>query len=464
MVPKTREFKKDLPRHLKEKTVLANIQRAAEIAVRKRNQSVAELSDWEKMREKAHQIRRRVIDNLGENLDQFEQNARKNGAEVLRAETAADANSLAEEISLRHGVKSIVKAKSMLSEEIGFNDYMIGKGFEVVETDLGEYILQLAHEHPSHLIGPAMHKSRAEIAKLFSEKLGIPYSDDPQLLTRTARDILREKFLNADMGVTGANFGIVENGAIVIVENEGNARMCFTLPRVHLALIGIERLIPRVEDLALFLTLLSRSGNGQKLTSYVSMINGSRLPEAYDGAEKTYYILVDNRRSSFLADEHLKEALYCIRCSACYNVCPVYRNIGGHAYGWVYQGPIGAVINPQLLGLENAKDLPFASSLCGSCTDVCPVKIPLHHLLLYQRSRIVNELKPSRIEKATFKGFVNINKSSGRLENIVKIGRIIQRMAPGGLYFPGWSKSRSFPKLAKQSFRQWWKENQDDDS
>jgi len=463
MIPKTKIFKKELPRHLQNKTVLKNIQRASEIAVNKRNKSVAELPDWEEMREKAYQIKRSVIDNLHKNLEKFETNARKNGVEVLRAKNAEEANSLAEEIAKQHNVSLIAKAKSMLSEEIGFNDYLIGKGYEVVETDLGEYILQLANESPSHLVGPAIHKSRQEIAQLFTEKLGIPYSDDPQTLTLTARNILREKFLKADMGVTGANFGIIENGAIAIVENEGNARMCYTLPKIHLALIGIERLIPRVEDLALYLTLLSRSGNGQKLTSYVSMLTGPRLPDAYDGPEKSYYILIDNKRSTFLEDENLKQALYCIRCSACYNVCPVYRNIGGHAYGWVYQGPIGAVINPQLLGLENAKDLPFASSLCGACTDVCPVKIPLHHLLLYQRSRIISHLKPSRMEKVVFKGFAAVNKSPAKFQRAGKIGRMLQKIIPGGFYFPGWSKSRQFPKLADKSFREWWKNNSNQD-
>jgi L-lactate dehydrogenase complex protein LldF len=456
MIPRTKEFKKELPKHLRNDTVRRNISKALDLSISKRNAAVAEVPDWEELREKANHIRRQIIDNLYDNLNVFEKNARKNGVKVFRAAGASEANSIAEEIAKNHAVKSIVKSKSMVSEEIGFNDYMIAKGFEVVETDLGEFIIQLANETPSHLIGPAIHKSIPEIAQLFSEKLGVPYSEDPLVLTETARKILREKFLNADMGVTGANFGIVENGGIIIVENEGNGRMCSTLPKIHLALIGMERLIPGVNDLALFLTLLCRSATGQRLSSYVSMLTGPKPAESFDGAERSYYIIIDNKRSSFLRDDNLKQALYCIRCSACYNVCPVYQNIGGHAYGWVYQGPIGAVITPQFLGLENARDLPFASSLCGSCTDVCPVKIPLHRLLWYQRSRIVKELKSSKFERMIFRGFNKIAQSSRIFHKMGKIARMIQKVIPGNLYSRGWTASRKFPGIAKTSFHDWW--------
>ncbi len=260
------------------------------------------------------------------------------------------------------------------------------------------------------------------------------------------------------MGVTGANFGIVENGSITVVENEGNARLCMSLPRVHIAFIGIERLIPTTDDLDLFLKLLCRSSTGQKLTSFISTISGPKSSHEYDGPDKVYYILVDNGRSSFLEDEHLKEALYCIRCGACYNTCPIYQNIGGHAYGWVYQGPIGAVITPQFLGLEEAKSLPFASSLCGSCTDICPVKIPLHHLLLYQRNRIVQYHLNSKVEKVAFKGFTSVNRSAKKFLKLAKWGGGLQRIIKVG-YVPGWSVSREFPPIAKQSFREWWKKS-----
>jgi len=460
MIPKTKEFKKELPKHLGNKALIRNIDRATRLTVEKRNKSVAEIPEWEDMREKANQIRSDVIRNLYQYLDDFEKNAVDNGIIVNRTKDAEEANLIAKKIAKEHNAKLIVKAKSMLTEEIGFNSYMIKEGYDVIETDLGEYILQIANEPPSHLIGPAIHKSRSDIGKLFSEKLGVPYSEDPKFLTETAKNIIREKFFKADIGVSGANFGIVENGGIAIVENEGNARMCFTVPKIHIAFIGMERLLPRVKDLSLFLPLLSRSANGQKMTSYVTMLTGPRKKEAYDGPEKTYYIIVDNKRSTFLEDEKLKEALYCIRCSACYNVCPVYQNIGGHAYGWVYQGPIGAIITPQLLGLENAPDLPFASSLCGSCTDVCPVKIPLHNLLLHQRKRIISEVKTSTIEKMMFKAFGYFTSSSSKFQRAGNWGRIFQKLFLNKTFVPGWSKTREFPKLAEESFNKWWREKE----
>lgn len=458
LIPTTKTFQRDLPAHLANETMRRNIAKAAWHSVVKRNEMAAELPEWEELREQAHRIKREMIEHHAENLDAFERNARHKGIEVFRAKDAREANRLAEDIARKHGVKRIVKSKSMVTEEIGFNDYMIDKEFEVIETDLGEYIIQLAHESPSHLTAPALHKSRLEIAELFREKLGIPYTEDPGELTEIARKVLREKFLTAEMGVTGANFAIIESGGIAIVENEGNARMCATLPPVHVAFIGMERLIPHVSDLSLFLTLLCRSATAQRLTSFVSVINGPRQPGAYDGPEHLYYIIIDNKRSTLLNDEQLKQALYCIRCGACYNTCPVYQNIGGHAYGWVYQGPIGAIITPQFLGLEEAKALPFASSLCGSCTDICPVKIPLHHLLLYQRQRIVRQKLSSGVEKAAFKGFSFAARSSKRFAAAGKLGGRLQRMLPLKFAVPGWTKSREMPEIKTRSFREWWKE------
>jgi len=457
LIPTTKAFKKDLPAHLANETMRSNIARAAWHSVEKRNQVVAEIAEWEELREQAHRIKREVIDHLFENLDTFETNARQKGIEVFHARGAKEANQLAEKIARKHGVKRIVKSKSMVTEEIGFNDYMLAKDFEVIETDLGEYIIQLAQESPSHLTAPALHKSRVEIAGLFREKLGIPYTENPGELTEIARKVLREKFLSADMGVSGANFAIIESGGIAIVENEGNARMCATLPAVQVAFIGMERLIPRVSDLSLFLTLLCRSATAQRLTSFVSVINGPRPPGAYDGPEYLYYIIIDNKRSTLLEDEQLKQALYCIRCGACYNTCPVYQNIGGHAYGWVYQGPIGAIITPQFLGLEEARVLPFASSLCGSCTDICPVKIPLHHLLLYQRQRIVRQNLSPGMEKAAFKGFSFVARSSGRFAALGRWSGKLQRMLPLKFAVPGWVKSREMPEIAAKSFREWWR-------
>lgn len=458
MTPETKDFKKNLPIHLANKTMRKNISAAAFSSIGVTHKTAADISEWQEMRQQAHLLKKQIIDNLPENINTFEKNARKRGIKVLRAKDAAEAVALAEEIARKHRVKQIVKSKSMLTEEIGFNRFMIEKGYDVVETDLGEYIIQLADETPSHLIGPAMHKSRVEIAQLFHEKLGLPYSEDPKVLTQAARELLRQKFLTAEMGVTGANFGIVENGCITIVENEGNARMCSTVPDVHVAFIGMERLIARASDLSIFLRLLCISGTGQKLASFISTIDGPRQPGAFDGPEHVYYIIVDNKRSSFLEDDQLKQALYCIRCGACYNTCPVYGNIGGHAYGWVYQGPIGAVITPQFVGLENAKDLPFASSLCGSCTEVCPVKIPLHHLLLYQRKRIVETVGAALPEKIAMRGFGKVMASFKRYSRFGAVAKKLLRLTGGKFPKITWRVSRELPKIPAGSFRDWWEE------
>ena len=457
MESKTREFKRNLPEHLGNRQMRTNIAKATWLSMNKRAKVVSEIEDWEGLREQAYHIKKDIVDNLWEHLDTFQKNAETRGIVVHRARDAKEANAIAETIAREHKVKLIVKSKSMLTEEIEFNPYMIGKGFEVVETDLGEYILQLADQAPSHLTGPAVHLSKIEIAKIFQEKLGIPYSEDPTHLTKTARDLLREKFLQADMGVTGANFGMVENGSIAVVENEGNARMCMYLPPVHVAFMGIERMIHRIDELSIFLTLLCRSATGQKMTSFISVSDGPRREGYYDGPKHVHYILVDNKRSGLLDEPHLKEALHCIRCGACYNTCPVYQNIGGHAYGWVYQGPIGAVITPHLRGLEETRDLPFASSLCGSCSEVCPVKIPLHHMLLHQRNKVVEAGLAPRMEKLAMKGFVKVNQSPQRLGNVANLGKHLQRLMGSRLPVPGWTSSREFPQMAKTTFQEWWK-------
>jgi L-lactate dehydrogenase complex protein LldF len=285
----------------------------------------------------------------------------------------------------------LVKGKSMVTEEIGLNEDLIGQGIEVWETDLGEFIIQLAGEPPSHIIGPAVHKNKAQIADLFAEKLGVPRVETPEELTRIAREKLREKFVHADMGITGANAAVAETGSIVLLENEGNIRLCTTIPRIHVALVGIEKVIPTLDDLATLLALLPRSATGQKLSSYTTIITGPRRPGEADGPEEFHLILLDNGRSRILADPDRRQCLYCVRCGCCLNTCPVYRKAGGHSYGWVYSGPIGAVLTPQLIPARLARDLPFASTLCGACGDVCPVKIPLPKLLLTMRQRITED-------------------------------------------------------------------------
>lgn len=456
MIPRTREFKKRLPIFIADTKLRQNVARNTWTAVIKRNKSVAEVENWEDLREKAYRIKQAVLNALEENLSLFQKNAEANGVNVLWASDAKAANALAEQIARKHGVRKIVKSKSMMTEEIGFNEYMQKRGYEVLETDLGEFIVQLADEPPSNLISPAMHKSLADIAQLFSEKLGIPYREDPQYLTRVARKILRSKFMEADMGVTGANFAIVENGAVAIVENEGNARMCTTLPGVHVAVLGIEKLIPTMADLGIFLTLLCRSGTGQKLTSYVSILYGLPRVGELDGPRHIYYILVDNGRRRMLKDAMLRQALYCIRCSACYNICPVYQNLGGHAYGWVYQGPIGSILTPEFVGLENAANLPFASTLCGNCSEVCPVKIPLHHLLVYQRMRVVQRGLNQPLETVFFKMFRRIMVSPKFYERAGNFLRLVQKFLSQPK-IPRWSRSRVSPKLSPLGFRQWWR-------
>lgn len=413
--------------------------------------------NWHEMRQQAHLIKKDVVENLESYLTEFIREAEKNDITVLRAKDAAEAVRLAGEIARKNNVRKVVKSKSMLTEEIGLNPYLESEGIKVVETDLGEYIIQLNGDPPSHLTGPAIHLSRKEIAEIFQEHLGIEYTEEPELLTKLARERLRQDFLEAEMGITGANFAIAENGQIAVVENEGNARLCATVTPIHVAFIGMERLLPAFKDLGLFLPLLCRSSTGQRLTSFISTFGGPVGSAELDGPEQVYFIIVDNGRSNLLADEKLKEALYCIRCGACYNSCPVYQNIGGHAYGWVYQGPIGAVITPSLLGLEKAKELPFASSLCGTCTEVCPVKIPLHDLLLYQRQRVVAAgLKPA-IERKGIQLFVNTAAKPARFKRLAKIGKKAQSILGRFALLPGWSKSRALPEVPESDFSSWWK-------
>jgi len=452
-------FKEDLPSHLGNATMRRNVDRATWLSMNKREKMIAEI-DWPAMREQARVIKKSVIDNLDSSLQQFIEQAESRGVTVLRAADAQEAVKLASKIAHDNNVKRVVKSKSMLTEEIGLNSYLEAEGLKVVETDLGEYIIQLNGDPPSHLTGPAIHLSRQEIGEIFQEHLSIPYTDDPETLTRAARELLRKEFLQADMGITGANFGIMENGCITVVENEGNARLCASVPDIHVAFIGMERLIPKMEDLGLFLPLLCRSSTGQRLTSFISTFDGPASSEKPDGPEKVFYIIVDNGRSKLFEDERLREALHCIRCGACYNSCPIYQNIGGHAYGWVYQGPIGAVITPTLLGLEKAKDLPFASSLCGTCTSVCPVKIPLHDLLLYQRENIVSKGLQPNVEWLGFKTFVSSTTSSKRFARLAGIGKRIQRMTGSWLKVPGWSISRDLPEPPNESFRHMWRKSE----
>jgi L-lactate dehydrogenase complex protein LldF len=417
-----------------------------------RTKAWEELSDVEGLRERAREIRTRTMDDLEGHLAAFTSAAELAGAHVHFCRTGDEASATIADICRQAGAKLAVKSKSMASEEIGLNEALAGAGVEPVETDLGEYILQLAGEHPVHIIAPAIEKTGVDVAKLFSQAEGRPVSPELGELTRAARRQLREAFLSADVGITGANFGVAETGSICLVTNEGNGRLCSSLPRVHVALMGIERVVPTLADLAVLLELLGRSGTGQKLTVYTTLLTGPRRAGETDGPEELHVVLLDNGRSR-LAGTRYREMLNCIRCGACLNVCPVYRKSGGGAYGPVYSGPMGAVLVPLLTGLEQASSLPHASSLCGACTAACPVKIPLHELLLELRSDLVGERVASRGERLGFAlwSLAWSRPRTYRLSTtIARLGRPLARhVGPGR----AWAAGRVLPRLARRRFR-----------
>jgi L-lactate dehydrogenase complex protein LldF len=357
-----------------------------------RDEAFEALPEAEALRKEARRIREDALDRLDVLLEQLEENVTLLGGKVHWAEDAAAARRVVEGIAVSRGVRTAVKGKSMVGEEIGLNEGLEARGLEVMETDLGEFIIQLAHEPPSHLVGPAIHKTRPQIAELFRDALGAPLMDDPEEMTRFARTTLRERFLSADMGITGANFLVASPGAVVLFENEGNIRLSTTLPRLHVAIAGIEKVVPSWEELAVLMRLLPLSATGQKLSSYVSILLGPRRPGEADGAEEFHLVLVDNGRSRILADPESRESLRCIRCGACLNRCPVYLKAGGHAWGWVYSGPIGSVLTPQLIeNPRTASALPYATTLCGACTEACPVKIDIPRILTALRRRYAED-------------------------------------------------------------------------
>ncbi len=366
----------------------------------KRDAAISTLPDFEGLREKASELKLGVLERLEEYLKEFQENAEKRGTRVYRAADAAAAREIISGIFREKGVKRVVKSKSMVSEEIHLNEHLEKGGIEVVETDLGEYIVQLASESPSHIIAPAIHKDRTQVGKLFQEKLGVPFTDDISELTKIARQALREKFLGADAGVSGANFLVAQTGSIAIFTNEGNGRMVTTVPRLHLVITSMEKVIPALADLVPFIRLLPRSATGQVVTSYLSIVSGPRREGEGTGADEVHVVILDNGRSRIL-EGACREILKCIRCGACMNVCPVYRTVGGHAYGWTYPGPMGIVLTSALLGLEKSHPIVDASTLCGACAEVCPVKIPLVELILL--------LRREKVER----GLVNFKEKSG---------------------------------------------------
>ncbi len=415
-----------------------------------------QFADINLVKERAKNIKWRALENLQEYLEEFEMHFTSRGGKVIWAENSQEALDEILKICEEKGCKTIVKSKSMVTEEIHLNHFLEENNIESIETDLGEYIQQLDGEPPYHIVTPAMHKSKEDVAKLFSEKLGTSSKLSPQELTLVAREKLRVKYVEAQIGITGANFIISDTGGIAITENEGNGRLTSAWPKTHIVIAGIEKMIPSITDLALLWPLLSTYGTGQKVTVYSSIISGPRQPGESDGPEEMYVILLDNNRTNILANPVQRESLYCIRCGACLNVCPVYKNIGGHTYGTTYSGPIGSVITPNLSGLEEYKHLSYASSLCGACTEVCPVKINLHELLLVNRHDSVEEGYTTFSEKMAWKiwKFASLkrgmmNKGNGGLKT-----KVVNRL------FKDWNKHHTPLEFSKKTFNEMWKEHQ----
>jgi L-lactate dehydrogenase complex protein LldF len=410
---------------------------------------------WQSLRSAAHAIKAYSIENLDRLLVEFESQFVARGGNVLWAPTAQDGVAHVLDICRRHGATAVVKGKSMVSEELALNEHLAAAGIDPVETDLGEYIVQLAGQRPSHIIGPALHMSRQDVGRLFADKLGIPYTEDPEALMSAARIRLRARYLQAQVGMTGVNFAIAQTGTVVVVENEGNGGLSASVPPVHIFLMGIEKVIPRLADLPVFLQLLARSGTGQKLTTYTHHFLGA------EPGKTVYCVIVDANRTELLADPKTREALYCIRCGACLNICPIYRRAGGHAYGGVYAGPIGSVITPPMSGMERSGELPFVSTLCGACQDECPVKIDLPHQLVYLRHRVVDSGKRraggDRRAIAMFsRAMGDLQAYRGALTWLRRAARLGRRIK----WYPGalgvWAKDRVLPEPAAQSFKEWW--------
>ena len=415
-----------------------------------------QFTDVMQVRERAKNTKWEAIEHLDRYLLEFEKKISARGAKVIWAEDSAQALEAIGAICKERNCKTLVKSKSMVTEEIHLNDYLETNGIESVETDLGEYIQQLDGEPPYHIVTPAMHKSKEDVAKLFAAKLGTRPDLTPEELTLVARQKLREKYVEAEVGVTGANFIIADIGGIALTENEGNARLSCAWPRTHIVIVGIEKVIPSVTDLGAFWPLLSTFGTGQKVTVYNTIISGPRQATETDGPEEMFVILLDNGRTNLLANPVAREALYCIRCGACLNACPVYKNIGGHAYETTYSGPIGKVITPHLRGVDDYKHLSYASSLCGNCTEVCPVRINLHELLLENRREAVVGGASTIAERVAWKAWktaslnrMMMNMGNGKMKNWV-VNKV----------FKGWSVHRSELDFSQKTFNEMWKEQQ----
>lgn len=443
-----------------------NFRRAMDGLMAKRAVQFADQDDWTKLRARGAAIKARALARLPDLLEQFEQKATANGIHVHWAETTGDANRIVLEILTAHGAKRVIKGKSMVSEEMHLNAHLHAHGIAAVESDLGEYIIQLAGEAPSHIVMPCIHKDKGEIAQLFTDNIkDQPYTEDVDALTAAARTVLRQQFAAADAGLSGANFLVAETGSLVLIENEGNGRLSTTLPPLHIAVTGIEKLVEKLDDVVPLLALLPRSATGQPITTYVNMITSPRKEGELDGPRQVHLVLLDNGRSRVYADEQLRDTLRCIRCGACMNHCPVYARVGGHTYGSVYPGPIGKILTPQLAGLDCAGDLPHASTLCNACVEVCPVQIPIADILVRLRTEAAEPSNSpavkggggggSVVENTVWRGWTAMHASPAAYAMATRalalVGNFIPAAAP---LLKQWTAVRSKPKFAGKSLHQ----------
>jgi L-lactate dehydrogenase complex protein LldF len=462
------QFHRDAERVTRDLRHRGLIQKALGGYYLKRDEQKANFTDWQHARMAAAEIKYEAVNHLDRHLVEFAEKIATRGAKVFWASDGAEARDYICRVAREAGVKRIIKSKTMTGEEIHLAQALEKAGHEVVESDLGEFIVQLREEPPYHIVFPSMHLTRGEISEVFERKLGSPHADTPEELTMIARGAMRQKYCTADMGISGANFAVAETGMISITENEGNARLSTALPRVHVAIVGIEKVVPKLDDLAILLPMLATAGAGQPITAYNTMIGGPRQPGEIDGPEEMHVVLLDNKRTHLLADAEQRDALHCIRCGACLNVCPIFKNVGGHAYGTTYQGPIGSVITPHLRGLQSWKHLSGASSLCGACTETCPVRIDLHHHLLQSRRNAMTE-KPTWWEKALWRGFDFVMTRPALYKLAAPVTRLAMKFQPliqGSPLDPmrAWTKTRDFPAAPQQTFKEYWRNHRSTDA
>ena len=469
----TRDFPTAAKDLLQNSQTRKNVLHATNVIQGKRNKVAAELPDWEELREAGAQVKAHTLKHLDYYLTQFEENCTRAGGQVHWASDAAEANRIILGLVKGHQAKEVIKVKTMTSEEIGLNDALLAHGIEPIETDLAELIIQMGKDKPSHFVVPAMHVNRQQVRAMFQREMNLPdLGDRPEDLAAAARSYLREKYLRIKVAISGANFLVANSGAVCLVESEGNGRMCLTLPDVLISIVGIEKVIPSYQDLEVYLQTLPRSATGERMNPYNSTWCG--ISEG-DGPKEFHVVLLDNGRSPILADKEARQTLQCIRCAACLNACPVYHQTGGHAYESVYAGPIGAILTPQLQSMEQGRSLPYASSLCGACYQVCPVKINIPEVLIHLRGKVVREDQATLAGKFSLwnigmQAAAFLFKDAGRLEMAERLGQVGQKVLvskngfiewmPGVL--SGWTQTRDLKAMPKQSFRQWWAERSDE--